>query len=53
MQHGFIFVNFFLTFWPHHMTCGIYSGPGSNAHLLEWNHRVLTNGPPEKSLINL
>ena len=48
------FVNFFFffTFWPHHMTCGILvQDQGSNAHFLEWNHRVLTTGPPEKSLL--
>ena len=44
----------FLIFWPCRVACGIL-GPrqGSNLHPLQWKHRVLTTGPPGKSLAQL
>ena len=42
---------FFLTFWPHHVACGILKFPDQrlNPKPLRWKHGVLTAGPPEKS----
>ena len=44
----FFIVNFFLL---HHAACGILiPQPGSNPHPLQWEHGILTTGPPGKSL---
>ena len=44
----------FIYFWLRHTACGIFPdqglNQGSNQRPLHWEHRVLTSGPPGKSL---
>lgn len=49
-----VVVLFFLifTFWPCHVPHGILvSQSGMNPCPMQWNHRVLTTGPPEEALL--
>ena len=42
---------FFFFFWPHWVACGILVlQSGSNSCPLQWKYRVLTTGPPGKSI---
>ena len=49
-----LYISFFLiaNFWgAAHAPCGILiPQPGLNPHPLEWEHGILTTGPPGKSL---